>query len=98
MSRCIVVAMVAVTITWRRVHVGGRGGDAERVAHGPGRPREGRGVLHVEPLGDERRAQPERLRLAHLGDEGSGIGRVAGERVEAELGELVHGAAAYAPG
>ena len=62
------------------------GDDPQVLRHRPGRPAQGARLLDVEPLGDERGAEAERLRLTHLVDQLAGRLRGAGERVEAELG------------
>ncbi len=48
-------------------------------------------VLHVEPLRDEGAAQAQALAVAGLGDDRPGRGGVAGQGVEAELVEGLHG-------
>jgi hypothetical protein len=72
-----------------RVVVRGRGCDAERRADGTDRATERRGVLGVEPLGDERGAQTEALRIGDLVHEVARRGRMPRQCVEAELAQLV---------
>ena len=69
------------------VVVGGGGDDGHPLAHRAGRAREHAGLLLVEPLRDERRAQTQAFGRPDLVDEiPRGVG-VAGQSVEAELGE-----------
>jgi hypothetical protein len=72
------------------VVVGGRRGDAEALGDGADGPRQHGGVLDVEPLRDERRADPEPLGVPGLAHGVAWRVGVAGERVEAELVAAFH--------
>src|SRR5206468_3741027 len=67
------------------VVIGGRSGDRDAVAHRPRCTGESCGLLLVVTLGDERRTQPESLRLDDLVDEISRRPGLAGQRVEAQF-------------
>ena len=71
------------------VVVGGRRTDADRRAHRTRGSREHRGVLGVEALGQEDRAEAELLGQPHLVEQVAGRGAVAGQAVAAELGKLL---------
>ena len=85
------MAYAAVTIGWRVLWLVAAVAIADALAHRAGRAGERGRLLDVEPLGDERRAEPERLALATSSSRSRGDAGLAGERVEAELFEDTSG-------
>ena len=83
-------ANVAVTIGWRVLWFVAAVAMPMRLGDGGGRAAERRRVLEVEALGDERRAEPERLGLAHLVEQVARRVGVPRQRVEAELVQSLH--------
>ena len=74
-----------------RRRVGHTGRDADLLGHRGGGAAQGRRLLHVEPLRQEHRSEPDALGVPHLVEQHARIGHVPGQPVAARARPSVQG-------